>query len=36
MALAEREGAQLITADAKLFAATRADYPYVAELASFS
>jgi predicted nucleic acid-binding protein len=35
MALAEREGAHMITADAKLFAATKADYPYVAELASF-
>jgi predicted nucleic acid-binding protein len=34
MALAEREGVQLITADTKLVKAAQPDYPYVADLAT--
>lgn len=36
MALAESEGVQFITADAKLVKAAQADYPYVVDLASLS
>jgi len=35
MALAEREYAQMITADMKLWKAAQADYPYVLDIASF-
>jgi predicted nucleic acid-binding protein len=36
MALSEREGVQLITADKKLVKAAQPDYPYVVDLASLA